>query len=420
MSYAVKDLGLAPSGKLKIEWAAANMPVLAKIGEEFARTQPLKGLRIAVSVHVEAKTAWLAKTLVRGGAEVSLTGCNPLSTQDDVAAALAAEGMQVYCIHGADPKTYVQHLRQALAIKPHLIIDDGGDFAQLLHTTEKPLTTDLIGGSEETTTGVKRLKILEHEGRLLYPAIAVNDARCKHLFDNRYGTGQSVWTAIMNLTNLVVAGKTVVINGFGMCGKGVALRAAGLGARVVITEIDPVKACEALMEGYEVMSMDEAAAEGDLFCTVTGCRDVITQSHFAKMKNGAIMCNAGHFDVEINLVQLASGSKSIQVVRPGIQAYEQPDGRRLHVLAEGRLVNLAGGDGHPVEIMDMSFALQALSVLYLAQHGRGLKPGVYNLPDEIDNRVASLLLEHKQRNIDHLTPEQDYYLKNWDLEMIEN
>lgn len=420
MSYAVKDINLAPSGKLKIDWAAANMPVLGQIGADFEKNKPLQGLRIAVSVHVEAKTAWLAKTLAKGGAEVSLTGCNPLSTQDDVAAALAAEGMQVYCVHGADPETYVQHLRQALAIKPHIIIDDGGDFAQLLHTTEKHLTADLIGGSEETTTGVKRLKILEHDGKLLYPAIAVNDARCKHLFDNRFGTGQSVWTSIMALTNLVVAGKTVVVNGFGMCGKGVALRAAGLGARVVVTEIDPVKACEALMEGYDVMSMDEAASVGDLFCTVTGCRDVITDAHFPKMKDGAILCNAGHFDVEINLKQLAAGSKSIEVVRPNIQAYEQQDGRKIHILAEGRLVNLAGGDGHPAEIMDMSFALQAMSVLYLAQHGRGLKPGVYTLPSEIDDKVASLLLDHKQRSIDKLTPDQAYYLENWDLEMIEN
>lgn len=420
MSYAVKDINLAPSGKLKIDWAAANMPVLGQIGADFEKNKPLQGLRIAVSVHVEAKTAWLAKTLAKGGAEVSLTGCNPLSTQDDVAAALAAEGMQVYCVHGADPETYVQHLRQALAIKPHIIIDDGGDFAQLLHTTEKHLTADLIGGSEETTTGVKRLKILEHDGKLLYPAIAVNDARCKHLFDNRFGTGQSVWTSIMALTNLVVAGKTVVVNGFGMCGKGVALRAAGLGARVVVTEIDPVKACEALMEGYDVMSMDEAAAVGDLFCTVTGCRDVITDAHFRKMKDGAILCNAGHFDVEINLKQLAAGSKSIEVVRPNIQAYEQQDGRKIHILAEGRLVNLAGGDGHPAEIMDMSFALQAMSVLYLAQHGRDMKPGVYTLPSEIDDRVAALLLAHKQRSIDTLTPDQAYYLENWDLEMIEN
>ena len=420
MPYEIKDLNLAPSGRQKIAWAAANMPVLGSIGAEFARTRPLSGLRIAVSVHVEAKTAWLAKTLAMGGAEVSLTGCNPLSTQDDVAAALAEEGMAVYCIHGADSNTYTRNLRQALSIKPHLVIDDGGDFAHLLHTTEKHLTKDLIGGSEETTTGVKRLRILEKEGKLLYPSIAVNDARCKHLFDNRYGTGQSVWTAIMSLTNLVVAGKAVVVNGFGMCGKGVAQRAAGLGARVVVTEIDPVKACEALMEGYDVMSMDEAASVGDLFCTVTGCRDVITDAHFPKMKDGAILCNAGHFDVEINLKQLAAGSKSIEVVRPNIQAYEQQDGRKIHILAEGRLVNLAGGDGHPAEIMDMSFALQAMSVLYLAQHGRDLKPGVYTLPSEIDDKVASLLLDHKQRSIDKLTPDQAYYLENWDLEMIEN
>lgn len=419
MPYEIKDLNLAPSGRQKIAWAAANMPVLGSIGAEFARTRPLSGLRIAVSVHVEAKTAWLAKTLAMGGAEVSLTGCNPLSTQDDVAAALAEEGMAVYCIHGADSNTYTRNLRQALSIKPHLVIDDGGDFAHLLHTTEKHLTKDLIGGSEETTTGVKRLRILEKEGKLLYPSIAVNDARCKHLFDNRYGTGQSVWTAIMSLTNLVVAGKAVVVNGFGMCGKGVAQRAAGLGARVVVTEIDPVKACEALMEGYDVMSMDEAAPVGDVFCTVTGCRDVITERHFPLMKNGAILCNAGHFDVEINLVQLSALSTAVEQARPGVKAYVQPDGRRLNVLAEGRLVNLAGGDGHPAEIMDMSFALQALSVLYLAEQGRNLKPGVYHLPAAIDDRVASLLLEHKKRSIDVLTPEQAHYLANWDLSEAE-
>lgn len=415
MNYDVKDLSLAPAGQKKIAWAAANMPVLGRIAEEFRRTQPFAGLRIAVSVHVEAKTACLAKVLHEGGAQVSLTGCNPLSTQDDVAAALAAEGMPVFCIHGADEETYVRHLRETLSIKPHLVIDDGGDFAQLLHTTEKHLTADLIGGSEETTTGVKRLKILEKENRLLYPVIAVNDARCKHLFDNRFGTGQSVWTAIMSTTNLLVAGKVVVVNGFGMCGQGVALRAAGMGARVIVTEIDPVKACEALMNGYDVMSMDDAAPLGDLFITVTGCKDVITRRHYECMKDGVILCNAGHFDVEINLPDLKSFCVRQADVRNNIEAFELADGRHINILAQGRLVNLAAGDGHPVEIMDMSFSLQARSVQYLAVRGRSLQPRVYDLPTSIDDSVARTLLQIKRKSMDSLTPEQQYYLEHWDL-----
>ncbi len=413
--FDIADCALARSGHQKIAWAAANMPVLGQLAAEFAHTRPFAGLRIAVSVHVEAKTACLVKALARGGAQVALTGCNPLSTQDDVAAALVEDGLSVYCRYGADSQTYLRHLRQALAIRPHLIIDDGGDFAQLLHTTEQALTAELIGGCEETTTGVKRLRILEAAGQLRYPVIAVNDARCKHLFDNRFGTGQSVWAAIMSTTNLLVAGKTVVVSGYGMCGKGVALRAAGLGARVIVTEIDPVKACEALMEGYDVMRMCEAAPLGDIFITVTGCRDVIHHEHFPLLKNGAILCNAGHFDVEINLGQLAAASVASRPVRQNILAYEQADGRLIHVLASGRLVNLAAGDGHPVEIMDMSFALQASAVLYMARQGRTLPVRVHDLPAEIDSHVAWLLLQAKNRQIDHLTPGQAYYMANWDL-----
>lgn len=419
MDYDIKDLGLAESGHRKIKWAAANMPVLSRIADEFSVSKPFAGLRIAVSVHVEAKTAYLAQVLRIGGARVALTGCNPLSTQDDVAAALASEGMEVFCIHGADSETYVRHLRQALEFDPHIVIDDGGDFAQLLHTTEQHRLKELIGGCEETTTGVKRLKILEKTGQLKYPVIAVNDARCKHLFDNRFGTGQSVWAAIMSTTNLLVAGKTVVVNGFGMCGKGVALRAAGLGARVIVTEIDPVKACEALMEGYDVMKMDDAAQLGDLFVTVTGCKDVITAKHFRKMKNGAIMCNAGHFDVEINLSQLAGMSKEKREVRENIDSYYLQDGRVLNVLAQGRLVNLAAGDGHPAEIMDMSFALQARSAQYIAQHGKEMEAAVYDIPAEIDDSVAMTLLLHKNRGLDRLTPDQQYYIDNWDLSEME-
>ncbi|MDD3867923.1 MAG: adenosylhomocysteinase [Eubacteriales bacterium] len=414
-TYDVRDIGLAPSGRRKIAWAWEHMPVLRRITADMKRDQPLRGLKVAISVHVEAKTACLAKALAEAGAEVALTGCNPLSTQDDVAAALAADGLHVYCVHGADQETYWRHLRQALSFEPDLVVDDGGDFAQIMHTELPELASRLIGGSEETTTGVHRLQILAQSDRLRYPVIAVNDARCKHLFDNRYGTGQSVWTAIMSLTNLLVAGKTVVVAGFGMCGKGVALRARGLGARVIVTEIDPVKACEALMEGYDVLPMAEAAPLGDLFVTVTGCCDVIDQRFFPFLRDGAILCNAGHFDVEINLHQLESLADSVENVRDGITAYVMPDQRRIHVLAEGRLVNLAGGDGHPAEIMDMSFSLQALSVLYLAEHGRSLKPDVYQLPSDIDDAVARRLLEHLGRGYDQLTPEQADYIDNWDL-----
>ena len=404
------------SGQQKIDWAFAHMPVLKQIAEDFDVEKPFQGLRVAASIHVEAKTACLAKVLARGGAEVALTGCNPLSTQDDVAAALAQSGIQVYCRHGVDTETYFEHLRQTLAFRPHLIIDDGGDFAQLLHTSCKDLAADLIGGSEETTTGVKRLRILEKAGRLAYPVIAVNDARCKHLFDNRYGTGQSVLTAIMAATNLLIAGKVVVVAGFGMCGKGVAQRAYAMGARVIITEVDPVRACEALMEGYDVMSMKQAAAIGDLFITVTGCCDVITKEHILAMKNGAILCNAGHFDVEINLQDLKSLSQSVQDVRACVESYQVSVDKSIRVLAKGRLVNLAAGDGHPAEIMDMSFALQALSARYLVRYGRSMKPGVYEIPEDIDRTVARAMLATMDKAIDELSPDQVWYLENWDLD----
>lgn len=415
-NYEIKDISLAPSGHHKIDWAYRNMPVLRIIEQELKESKPFAGLKISVSVHVEAKTACLALALREGGADVALTGCNPLSTQDDVAAALVERGMKVYCIHGADPEMYRRHLEMTLAFGPDIVIDDGGDLAMLLHSTHKNLCANIIGACEETTTGVHRLKILEEEGRLAYPVIAVNDARCKHLFDNRFGTGQSVWTAIMATTNLVVAGKQVVVAGFGMCGKGVALRAKGMGARVIVTEIDPVKACEAIMEGYEVMTMDQAAPLGDVFVTVTGCKDVITKQHFAKMKDGAICCNAGHFDVEINLVQLNEMAKDKKVLRQNIDGYVMEDGRTICILAEGRLVNLASGDGHPVEIMDMSFALQAQSARYIAEHGKELEKKVYDTPTVIDDRVGEFLLMSKGYSIDKLTPEQDHYIHSWDLE----
>ncbi len=414
--YDIKDINLAPYGQKKIDWAYRYMPVLRAIEAELIDEQPFKGMKIAVSVHVEAKTACLARALSRGGAEVALTGCNPLSTQDDVAAALVKNsGISVYTIHGDSDEDYIRHLKMALEFGPDIVIDDGGDFAMLLHSDLKDLTQKLIGGCEETTTGVHRLNILEEQGKLLYPVIAVNDARCKHLFDNRYGTGQSVWTGIMSATNLIVAGKTVVVAGYGMCGRGVAMRAKGLGAKVIVTEIDPVKACEAIMEGYEVMTMNEAASRGDIFVTVTGCNDVITKEHFEKMKDGAVCCNAGHFDCEVNVSQLKDISVNIMDLRNNVMGYELSDGRTICILAEGRLVNLAAGDGHAVEIMDMSFALQAQSARYIAQNGRQLENRVYMAPEIIDNRVAQILLSTKGIDIDRLTEEQEHYINSWDF-----
>lgn len=413
--YEVKDINLKESGMKKIEWAYKNMPVLRAIEKELIEEQPFKGLKISVSVHVEAKTACLARALARGGADVALTGCNPLSTQDDVAAALASTGMHVYTIHGDNEEDYIKHLSMALAFGPDIVIDDGGDFAMLLHSSLKELVPNIIGGCEETTTGVHRLEILEKENKLLYPVVAVNDARCKHLFDNRFGTGQSVWTAIMATTNLVVAGKTVVVAGFGMCGRGVAMRAKGLGAKVIVTEIDPVKACEAIMEGYQVMTMDEAAPLGDFFVTVTGCKDVITAKHFEIMKDGAVCCNAGHFDCEVNVKELSEICVEAAELRNNIIGYKLTNGNTICVIAEGRLVNLASGDGHPVEIMDMSFALQAQSARYIAKNGKNLDKKVYQTPEIIDNRVAEILLSTKNVNIDVLTPEQEKYINSWEF-----
>ena len=414
--YEVKDIRLAPYGLEKIEWAYRNMPVLRAIEAELIEKQPFKGHKISVSVHVEAKTACLARALARGGAEVALTGCNPLSTQDDVAAALAAgDMMNVYAVHGDSEEEYFGRLKKALAFGPDIVIDDGGDLALLLHSELKDLAKNVIGGCEETTTGVHRLEILKKEGKLAYPVIAVNDARCKHLFDNRFGTGQSVWTAIMATTNLVVAGKTVVVAGYGMCGRGVAMRAKGLGAKVIVTEIDPVKACEALMEGYTVMTMDEAAPLGDCFVTVTGCKDVITEKHFLNMKDGAICCNAGHFDCEVSMKDLKRIAVSESELRHNVVGYKLENGKTVCVIAEGRLVNLASGDGHPVEIMDMSFALQAQSAMYIANLPERLPVDVYQTPEVIDNRVAEILLDTKKINIDVLTEEQRRYITSWDF-----
>ncbi len=415
MASLVREPSLAPQGRRKIEWAKANMPILGGIRREFEAERPFEGLRVAVSVHVEAKTACLAETLRAGGARVALTGCNPLSTQDDIAAALAETGMEVFCWHGATPDEYRAHLEAALAFQPHVAIDDGGDFAYLLHGERRDLAGDLIGGCEETTTGVHRLRILEKEGRLRYPVIAVNDARCKHLFDNRYGTGQSAWTAILASTNLLVAGKTVVVAGYGMCGKGVATRAKGLGADVVVCEVDPVRAAEALMDGCRVLPMKDAAGVGDVFVTVTGVRDIIRREHLEVLKDGALLCNAGHFDVEIDLPALAALADGFDVLRPNVRSYRMKDGRTLHLLGEGRLVNLAAGDGHPVEIMDMSFALQALCARKMAKEGRSMEVRVHDVPPEFDDLVAERLLASRGAAIDAPTDRQRAYASTWEI-----
>lgn len=406
----IKNPSLAPSGHKKIAWVRANMPLLVALEEEYARSKPFLGLNVTVCVHLEAKTAYLSKVLAAGGAKVAVTGSNPLSTQDDVAAALAEDGLAVYGVHGVSDEEYTAHLKAALAFGPDYIVDDGGDLVALLHGELSHLLPRVKGGCEETTTGVHRLKARADSGSLAFPMIAVNDADCKHLFDNRYGTGQSVWDGINRTTNLIVAGKTVVVAGYGWCGKGVAMRAKGQGARVVVTEVDPVRAIEAVMDGFEVKTMAEAAPVGDFFITVTGCDDVINAAHFPLMKNGALLANAGHFDVEINLGDLAAVARPVGTLRDNITGYRLSDGRTLCVLAEGRLVNLAAGDGHPAEIMDMSFAIQALSLAYLVKNADTLEPGVHSVPRDVDEIVAHRKLESLGVTIDRLTEEQERYL----------
>ncbi len=411
----VRNLKLAPEGERKIQWVKKNMPLLRGIEEDFEREQPLKGIKIALSVHMEAKTAYLCRVLAKGGAEMFVTGCNPLSTQDDVAAAVAESGIEVYAKHNTTPQEYEKHLCLVLENGPNIIIDDGGDLVSLMHRKYPKLIENVIGGCEETTTGIHRLISMDRQGDLLFPMITVNEARCKYLFDNRYGTGQSVWDGINRTTNLIVAGKSVVIAGYGWCGKGVAMRAKGFGARVIVTEIDPVKALEAIMDGFEVMPMYEAARLGDLFITVTGCRDVICENHFMLMKDGAVMCNAGHFNVEVDVAQLEEIAVDKQRQRPNIMGYLLPNGRWVYVLAEGRLVNLASGDGHPAEIMDMSFAIQALCARHLVKNRGKFTKMVISVPEEIDNEVARRLLRHRGTNIDTLSEEQKKYINSWDL-----
>ena len=406
----IKDVSLAPSGERKIQWASRNMPVLNSLTDDFAEEKPFAGLKIALSVHLEAKTAYLCRVLELGGAEMHVSGSNPLSTQDDVAAALVAGGMDVHAVHGETMEDYARHQREIVETGPNIIIDDGGDLVHLIHTEYPELIGQIIGGCEETTTGIHRLKTMARAGELKFPMITVNDADCKHLFDNRYGTGQSVWDGINRTTNLIVAGKIVVVAGYGWCGKGTAMRAKGLGARVIVTEVDPVRAIEAVMDGFDVMPMTDAAALGDFFITVTGCRDVIRKSHFCKMKDGAILCNAGHFDVEINLGELADVTVERYEARQNIEGFKLKNGRTVFVIAEGRLVNLASGDGHPAEIMDMSFAIQALSAKFLADHRHELSPGVIPVPHETDLAVARRKLASMGKYIDALSNEQKEYL----------
>lgn len=409
----VRDPGLAPSGRVKIDWARRRMPVLAAVGGEIAAAGALRGRRVGLALHVEAKTACLAVTLRDAGAQVTIAGCNPLSTQDDVAAALAEEGVRVFAWRGATPEEYDTFLERVLDDRPELVIDDGGDLITLLHTKRRDLLPGLAGATEETTTGIHRLRAMERDGVLAFPVMAVNDALCKHLFDNRYGTGQSTWDGIMRTTNLLVAGKTVVVLGYGWCGKGVAMRARGLGARVVVCEVDPVAACEALNDGFAVRPALEAAAEGDIFITVTGCHGVLRREHFERMKDGALLANAGHFDVEISKPDLDALAVARREARPNVEEFTLGGGRSLYLLGEGRLVNLAAGDGHPVEIMDMSFALQAQALAYVAEHGRALGPRVVPLPRELDEQVARLHLESRGVHIDRLTERQAEYLRSW-------
>jgi adenosylhomocysteinase len=413
LSSIVRDPSLAPEGKLKIDWVQAHMPVLNQIREQFEKDQPFKGLRVAISLHLEAKTAYLAKVVQAGGAEVVITGSNPLSTQDDVCAALVEEGIAVYAKYNPDPQEYKDLLVRTLETKPDLIIDDGGDLVSILHSERQDLLAQVRGGAEETTTGILRLKAMEKDGSLKFPMVAVNDAYCKYLFDNRYGTGQSVWDGINRTTNLVVAGKTVVVNGYGWCGKGVAMRAKGLGANVVVTEVDAIRAVEAYMDGFTVLSIAEAAKVGEFFVTVTGNKDVIRGEHIANMKDGAILSNAGHFDVEVNLVELAAMSVSKRVVRRNIEEYVLKDGRKIYVLAEGRLVNLAAGDGHPAEIMDMTFALQAIALRYVNENYESIGNKVVNVPYELDELVARTKLQSLGITIDTLSEEQKAYLDSW-------
>ncbi|MBS7303959.1 MAG: adenosylhomocysteinase [Lachnospiraceae bacterium] len=410
MESIIRDINLAESGERKIEWVKRNCDLLRMLEEEFSKTKPFAGKKVALSVHLEAKTAYLCKVLKAGGAEMYVTGSNPLSTQDDVAAALVKAGLNVYAWYNATEEEYNAHIRKVLEVGPNVIIDDGGDLVHMMHTEFVDLIPNVIGGCEETTTGIIRLEAMNKKGELKFPMVRVNNADCKHLFDNRYGTGQSVWDGINRTTNLIVAGKNVVVAGYGWCGKGVAMRAKGLGAKVIVTEINPVRAIEAIMDGFEVMPMNEAAKLGDFFVTVTGCDKVIDAEDFAVMKDGAILCNAGHFDCEIDMAGLRKIAVEAKEMRNNIMGYKLPTGQWLCVIAEGRLVNLAAGDGHPAEIMDMSFAIQALSAKYLVENQNKLTEKLIDVPAEVDQDVAARKLAFMGKKIDVLTEEQVAYL----------
>ncbi|MBR1992717.1 MAG: adenosylhomocysteinase [Firmicutes bacterium] len=415
MNYDIRDINLAPSGHRKIEWVRNNMPLLRALEDEFKETKPFEGMKISLSVHLEAKTAYLCLVLAAGGAQMSVTGSNTLSTQDDVAAALADSGLAVFAYHRATEEEYFRHIEMCLEHKPNIIIDDGGDLVEMLHNKRPDLRTEVIGGCEETTTGVIRLKAMEREGILQFPMVAVNDAKCKHLFDNRYGTGQSVWDSIMRNTNLIVASKTVVVVGYGWCSRGIAMRAAALGAKVIVTEIDPVKAMEAKMDGYDVMKMEQAAPLGDIFVTATGCKHTITVDHMMTMKDRAILANAGHFNVEIDMAGLEEAAVSSGEMRANITGYELPNGKIINVIGEGKLANIAAADGHPAEIMDLSFAVQAMSALYIKENHAKLKNGVIDVSDEIDDVIARRRLAAWDIEIDELTEDQKNYLDSWQL-----
>jgi adenosylhomocysteinase len=415
MDCDVRDLGLAEKGRERIEWAAGEMGVLALVRERFEKERPLEGIRVGACMHVTTETANLVDALKAGGAEVAVCASNPLSTQDDVAAAICDQsGIDVYAIKGEDNETYYRHINAVLDHRPHVTMDDGADLVSLLHRERQDQLQDVIGGTEETTTGIIRLRAMANDGALMYPIVSVNDADTKHLFDNRFGTGQSTIDAIMRATNLLLAGRTVVLCGYGMCGRGVASRARGMGAKVIVTEVDPIRALEAAMEGYGVMPLRDAARIGDIFVTVTGDRDVIGREHMEVMRDGAVMANAGHFDVEIDKAALESLASGKRRLREFVDEYRLADGRRLHLLAEGRLVNLAAAEGHPAAVMDMSFANQALSVEWVVKNRGSLSPGVYPVPAEIDVEVATLKLRAMRIEIDRLTAEQQEYLRSWE------
>ena len=413
-NYDVKDASLASAGKLRIEWASREMPVIKLIRQRFAKEKPLKGVRISACLHITTETANLALALKDGGADLVLCASNPLSTQDDVAAALVEYNLPTFAIKGEDNKTYYQHINSALEHKPQLTVDDGADLVSTAHREKTQLLKNIIGGTEETTTGVIRLRNMAAEGKMKYPIVAVNDAKTKHFFDNRYGTGQSTIDGITRATNILWAGKNVVICGYGWCGRGIARRAQGMGAQVIITEVNPISALEAAMDGYQVMPLLEAAKIGDIFITATGDVSVIDKAHFSQMKDGAILANSGHFNVEINIPALGKLAKSKRQMRPFVEEYTLADGRQLFLLGEGRLINLAAAEGHPASVMDMSFANQALCLEYLVKNKGKLQPKVYPVPEEIDNEIGRLKLKAMNINIDSLTKEQKKYLESWE------